>query len=85
MVIKLGANYSKDGKSRIVFEGGIPDDTDDVKSTIDIPSWKRMCACILKNDHLCRFMGFGPTKQQAQKIKAIKQKYAALIRGKEAK
>ena len=79
------SNYSKDGKSRIVFEGEIPDDTDDVKSTIDIPSWKRMCYCILKNDHLCRFMGFGPTKQQAQKIKAIKQKYAALIRGKEAK
>ena len=78
------SNYSKDSKSRIVFEGEIPDDTDDVKSTIDIPSWKRMCTCILKNDHLCRFMGFGPTKPQQQKIKAIKQKYAALIRGKEA-
>lgn len=76
------SNYSKDGKSRIVFEGEIPDDTDDVKSTIDIPSWKRMCACILKNDHLCRFMGFGPTKQQQEQIKAIKSKYAALIRGK---
>ena len=42
-----------------------------------------MCYCILKNDHLCRFMGFGPTKQQAEKIKAIKKKYAVLIRGKE--
>lgn len=77
------SNYSKDGKQRIVFEQDIPDNTDDVKSTIDIPSWKRMCYCILKNDYLCRFMGFGPTKQQAAKIKEIKNKYAALIRGKE--
>lgn len=78
------SNYSKDGKTRIVFEQSIPDDTDDVKSTIDIPSWKRMCYCILKNDYLCRFMGFGPTKPQQQQIKAIKKKYAALIHGKEA-
>jgi predicted phosphoadenosine phosphosulfate sulfurtransferase len=77
------SNYSKDGKQRIVFEQEIPDDTDDVKSTIDIPSWKRMCYCILKNDYLCRFMGFGPTKPQQQTIKEIKKKYAALIRGKE--
>lgn len=77
------SNYSKDGKSRIVFEQDIPDDTDDVTGTIDIPSWKRMCFCILKNDYLCRFMGFGPTKPQQEKIKAIKTKYAALIRGKE--
>lgn len=57
--------------------------SDDVKSTIDIPSWKRMCCCILKNDYLCRFMGFGTTKLQAERIKKIKSKYAALIRGKE--
>ena len=75
------SNYSKDGKSRIVFEGEIPDDTDDVKSTIDIPSWKRMCFCILKNDHLCRFMGFGPNKQQQERINAIKAKYKAFVKG----
>lgn len=76
------SNYSKDGKSRIVFEQEIPDDTDDVKSTIDIPSWKRMCFCILKNDYLCRFMGFGPTKQQAENIRLIKEKYRSIIGGK---
>jgi predicted phosphoadenosine phosphosulfate sulfurtransferase len=75
------SNYSKDGKSRIVFEQEIPDNTDDVKSTIDIPSWKRMCFCILKNDYLCRFMGFGPTKPQQEKINLIKKKYAAIARG----
>ena len=75
------SNYSKDQKERIVFEQEIPDHTDDVKSTIDIPSWKRMCFCILKNDHLCRFMGFGPTKQQQQKIKMLKEKYRDIARG----
>ena len=74
------SNFSKDGKHRIIFDQPLPDDTDDVESTHDIPSWKRMCYCILKNDYLCRFMGFGPTKIEAQRIKAIKQKYAAIAR-----
>lgn len=76
------SNYSKDSKSRIVFEDDeIPDNTDDVKSTIDIPSWKRMCYCILKNDHMCKFMGFGLTRQQQDKVKQIKDKYKSIIRG----
>lgn len=53
----------------------IPDDTDDIKFTKDIPSWKRMCYCILKNDHMCRFMGFGPTKEQRIRTEYIKKKY----------
>ncbi len=71
--------YTKDKKQRIIFKQEIPDHTDDVKSTIHIPSWKRMCYCILKNDHLCRFMGFGPTKQQREQIKLIKEKYQKLL------
>jgi predicted phosphoadenosine phosphosulfate sulfurtransferase len=69
------SNFTKDGKSKIVFEGEMADDTDNVRGTIDIPSWKRMCACILKNDHMCRFMGFGPNKEQQSRINAIKEKY----------
>lgn len=75
------SNFTKDGKTKIIFTGEIPDDTDDVKSTIDIPSWKRMCYCILKNDHYCRFMGFGPNKEQQQRINAIKDKYRMIIKG----
>ena len=30
-------------KTRVVFVGKIPDDTDDIRTTKDIPSWKRMC------------------------------------------
>ena len=36
------SNYTLDKKSRIIFLGPIPDDTDNIKSTKDIPSWKRM-------------------------------------------
>lgn len=75
------SNYTKNSKKRIIFTQDIPDDTDDVKSSIDVPSWKRMCFCILKNDYLCRFMGFGPTKEQQTKIKLIKDKYKAIARG----
>ena len=69
------SNYTLDKKTRIVFIGRIPDDTDDIKLTKDIPSWKRMCYCILKNDHMCRFMGFGLTRQQQQQINLLRGKY----------
>lgn len=36
------SNYTLDKKSRVVFVGKLPDDTDDIKSTRDVPSWKRM-------------------------------------------
>lgn len=72
------SNYTLDKKSRIIFVGRIPDDTDDILSTRDIPSWKRMCICILKNDHACKSMGFSETKQQRDKIERIKKKYNSL-------
>ncbi len=73
------SNYTLMKNSRIVFVGDIPDDTDDIKSTKDIPSWKRMCYCILKNDHSCRFMGFGLTRQDQKRIDKIKRKYGEMI------
>lgn len=85
-LIDHGYNISKNGRSnytilknyRVIFHGKIPDNTDDIKSTKDIPSWKRMCYCILKNDHICRFMGFGLSREQQRKIELIKKKYLAL-------
>ncbi len=73
------SNYTLNQKSRIVFVGPIPDHTDDIKSTKDIPSWKRMCYCILKNDHICRFMGFGMSRQEQKRIDLIKQKYGGMM------
>ena len=72
------SNYTKKKKSRVIFIGKIPDNTDDIKSSKDIPSWKRMCYCILKNDHTCRFMGFGLTRQQQKRVDVIREKYKNL-------
>lgn len=72
------SNYTRSKKSRVVFLEKIPDHTDDIKSSKDIPSWKRMCYCILKNDHTCRFMGFGITRQQQRYVDEIRKKYKSL-------
>lgn len=29
-----------------------------------LPSYKRVCICILKNDHSCKYMGFSPNKKE---------------------
>lgn len=71
------SNRSKLKKTDVRFDM-IPDNTDDVKSTIDIPSWKRMAYCILKQDHTCKWMGFGPTKKQSDRIKQIIEKYRGI-------
>lgn len=73
------SNYTLNKRSRVVFVGELPDSTDDVKSTKDIPSWKRMCYCILKNDHICRFMGFGLTREQQRHVNALKREYAEVV------
>lgn len=69
------SNYTVMKNSRVIFIGRLPDHTDDIRTTKDIPSWKRMCYCILKNDHLCRFMGFGLNRQQQANINLLKEKY----------
>lgn len=76
------SNYTRDKKSRVVFLGKIPDHTDDIKSSKDIPSWKRMCYCILRNDHNCRFMGFGLTREEQKKVDMIRMKYGEMANGK---
>ena len=72
------SNYTVMKNSRIIFIGKLPDHTDDIKSTKDIPSWKRMCYCILRNDHICRFMGFGLNRQQQENVNLLKEKYKSI-------
>lgn len=72
------SNYTIGKKTRVIFEGPLPDDTDDIHNR-DIPSWKRMCYCILKNDHLCRHMGFGLTRQEKARIDQIKMEYEEIL------
>ena len=41
----------------------------------EIPTYKRMCVCILKNDHACKYMGFAPTKAEKERRDRIMEKY----------
>lgn len=50
----------------------------DITQFKDIPTYKRMCICIIKNDHLCKYMGFSLTKEEMKRRKDIQEKYANL-------
>lgn len=50
----------------------------DIKEFREVPTYKRMCICIMKNDHLCKYMGFSLTKTETQKRKEAERKYKNL-------
>lgn len=50
----------------------------DIRDFKEIPTYKRMCICIIKNDHLCKYMGFSLTKEEMNRRKAIQEKYKDL-------
>lgn len=50
----------------------------DISEFREIPSYKRMCICILKNDHTCKYMGFTPTKRDKEQREKIMAKYKNL-------
>ena len=52
----------------------------EIKFTKDIPSWKRMCYCILTNDHMCRSMGFGLSRQKQRHVDSLRKKYQNIIK-----
>lgn len=43
----------------------IPDEQNNDLGVKDIPSWRRICKCLLKNDYWCRLLSFSPTKNSA--------------------
>lgn len=54
---------------------------DDFKGTDAklIPTYKRMCICIMKNDHLCKYMGFSLTKNEMERRASVIKKYKNLL------
>lgn len=50
----------------------------DITEFQEIPTYKRVCICILKNDHICKYMGFTLTKQEKERRKRIMEKYRLL-------
>ncbi len=51
----------------------------DIAEAKEIPTFKRMCICIMKNDHLCKYMGFSQTKDELARRKNIIEKYKNLL------
>ncbi|ECD9477058.1 DUF3440 domain-containing protein [Salmonella enterica subsp. houtenae] len=43
---------------------GIPDEQEGDTGSRDIPSWRRICKVIMRNDYWCRGLSFSPTKVQ---------------------
>jgi predicted phosphoadenosine phosphosulfate sulfurtransferase len=69
------SNYKTD-KDKVCFDE-YPDDAD-IKDFASVPSYKRMAICIMKNDHLCKYMGFSQTIHENKKRQQAIQKFMAL-------
>lgn len=73
LIFKIGGktNYKTD-KLPVTMEYA-----DDIESQFFslIPTYKRMCICIMKNDHLCKYMGFSLNKREMARRKAALEKY----------
>lgn len=48
------------------YEDGIPDEADyKMEMSGKVPSWRRICRTLLRNDYWCKGLGFSPTKSSA--------------------
>ena len=68
------------GDKEIIKFNDYLDDTN-VTDFAKIPSYKRMCICIMKNDHTCKYMGFAQTKIEKEKRNNMMNKYKDIVRG----
>ena len=75
--INVGKISKISNKDVIKFEE-YPDDIEEVSNFQEIPSYKRMCVCIMKNDLTCKYMGFASTKKEMEKRKKALEKYRGL-------
>lgn len=63
-------------KDVISFEE-YPDDLE-VTNFKEVPTYKRMCICIIKNDYYCKYMGFAQTKNEIEKRRKAIERYQNL-------
>lgn len=74
--IKGKTNY-RTQKKAVAFHD-YPDDAP-VKKFRTVPSYKRMCITIMKNDHTAKYMGFARTKAQEKKRRKAIEKYQNIL------
>lgn len=51
----------------------------DIEEFREIPTYKRMCICILRNDHACKYMGFALTKEENERKNSALKKYKDIL------
>ena len=51
----------------------------DIEEFRDIPTYRRMCICILRNDHTCKYMGFALTKEENKMKSNALKKYKGIL------
>lgn len=51
----------------------------DIPKFKEIPTYKRMCLCILRNDHTCKYMGFALTKEETALKRGALEKYGHVL------
>jgi predicted phosphoadenosine phosphosulfate sulfurtransferase len=71
------SNYSTDKRPvRMEYQDDI-----NISGFKNLPTFKRMCICILRNDHLCKYMGFAMTKKEIENRKRIMDFYQDMRHG----
>jgi len=55
----------------------------DIEEFREIPTYKRICVCIMKNDHMMKFCGFSATKSETQLRVEAERKYKNVLESKE--
>ncbi|WP_303011083.1 DUF3440 domain-containing protein [uncultured Bacteroides sp.] len=71
IVVGDSTNYKTDKKPVMM---DYLDDID-IEEFKEIPTYKRMCICILRNDHTCKYMGFSLTKEETERKNNALKKY----------
>ncbi|MCQ9162985.1 DUF3440 domain-containing protein [Arthrobacter sp. STN4] len=78
----LGAPTSKRTYStpyEVVRFAEYPDDLLEISNFAEVPTWKRLCITILRNDYSCKYMGFGQNKLELEKRKTALAKYKEIL------
>jgi len=70
-------NRGKKEKQVIQFMDYLDDTT--VTNFRQVPTYKRMCISIMKNDTTCKYMGFSQTKEEIQRRKEAIEKYVDIL------
>jgi len=82
LLVDLGIPHTvgKEARKSAVFKENLPvmmdyQDDIDIADFKLIPTYKRMCICIMKNDHCCTYMGFGKNKTEVMMRAQAEKKY----------